>query len=407
MHSRTWLSVAAAVAITAALPACGDDESTCDENCPSGGSGAGAAGAGGSGGEAGGGGAGGQTTGGGGEGGEGGGPLAEWIVPTCSPITGSDAITYTTDQGETLTPTAGVLHGVGYTGVAALDTPNTLVAAHKGELLLSEDAGCSWTAAGALEGDVFQITAGRGGVAYAWVDNGLPLYRIENGAATMLTPPAQNIIGLGIDPEDSRHLRIGDASGSVSDSTDGGETWTKQGTTAPHGDLLIAYRMAFDPTDLDHYLFGQATDGAEVTFDGGETWEKSTGLGVHANAFSLAVSPADPTIVWAESLEVGPDTKSVYRSTDGGLTFDPVVDESAEVTLVNGALLVAHPSDPDVVYFVFGTNYANYGTDIFRYDAGADELTKTHNDYDDVWAIAFSPADDSVMYFGLVVEEVN
>lgn len=347
------------------------------------------------------GGAGGTGTGGTGTGG---GPT-EWTAPACQSVTGTSAVTFTLDEGATLAPTPGQLSGIGYTwGLAALDTPNTLLAEHQGHLLRSEDAGCSWTEIATLAGGIFKLTAAPGGRAYAWVDNGAAFYRIDGDGVHPLDTPADNIVGLGVAPGDGLHVRIGDANGNLHDSDDGGATWSKQGTSPAQGGNFIAYRFAFDPADLDHVLFGQSVDGSSVSFDGGATWTKSAGLGSSANAFSLVVSPVDGDLVWAESLELGPDVRHLYRSTDGGATFDVVVTESAEVDLINGTLLAPHTADPDILYFVFGTGYADYGTDLYRYDHATGAVTKTHNDYDEVSSIVASPADPSVLYLGLTVE---
>lgn len=99
--------------------------------------------------------------------------------------------------------------------------------------------------------------------------------------------------------------------------------------------------------------------------------------------------------------------KHIFRSNDGGATFSAVVDASAEVTLINGPVMAAHPTNPNVLYFVFGTYFQGYGTDIFRYDAASRALTKTHNDHDDVGSITFSPADPSIMYLGIVEESIR
>jgi hypothetical protein len=408
MRQKLGLTLATLLVASGFFPSCSDDEQTCDPSCET--SGTGASGTGGapttsatttSGSTTTG------TTGAGGTGGTGGGPPEEWITPACAAITGTAAVTFTADEGETLTPTATQLSGVGYTGLAALDTPNTLLAEHKGALLRSEDAGCTWTQIATLQGGIFRITAAPGGRAYAWVDNGSALYRVDpDGSTTLLTPSATNIVGLGVDPTDGMHLRVGDATGAVSDSDDGGVTWTKQGFPAPTGKLSIGYRMAFDPNDLDHILFGQSTMGAHVTADGAATWTASTGLGASANTFSLAVSPADSQIVWAESLELGPDLRHIYRSEDGGETFSSVVTESAEVDLINGTLIVPHATDKDVLYFVFGTYFQGYGTDLFRYDHGDAAVTKTHNDNHDISEIVASPADAGLLYLGLVIEQI-
>ncbi len=63
--------------------------------------------------------------------------------------------------------------------------------------------------------------------------------------------------------------------------------------------------------------------------------------------------------------------------------------------------MAAHPEDIDILYWVFGTHVFDYGTDLYKYDAGEDSLTTTHNDHHGVNSIVFSPASSSVMYLGL------
>ena len=406
--SKSGLFILAAFTLaSASLIECGSDDTTSTGSGGQGGSGA----QGGDGGNGGDGGAG--ATGGGGSGGAGGsggtggsGGSAEWAKPACESVTGTGAVTFTLDEGASLAPTSGQLSGIGYTwGLAALDTPNTLLAEHKGDLLKSVDAGCSWAKVGTLSGGIFKITAAPGGRAYAWVDNGAAFYRIDAAGIHPLSTPAPNVVGVGVDASSGLHLRIADAAGVLHDSKDGGETWSKQGSPVAQGSFL-GYRAAFDPANLDHVLFGQSIDGSWVSWNGGATWASSAGLGAKgANAFAIAVSPVDGNVVWLEGLELGPDIRHVYRSTDGGASFEVVVTESAEVDLINGNLLAPHPTDPNVLYFVFGTGYANYGTDLFRYDHATKQVTKTHNAYDEVSAIVANPADPSVLYLGLTVED--
>ena len=55
----------------------------------------------------------------------------------------------------------------------------------------------------------------------------------------------------------------------------------------------------------------------------------------------------------------------------------------------------------------FGTYFQGYGTDIYKYDQTTGMVTITHNQYNDVNAVAFSPANPSVMYLGLTSDAVN
>jgi hypothetical protein len=91
----------------------------------------------------------------------------------------------------------------------------------------------------------------------------------------------------------------------------------------------------------------------------------------------------------------------IARSTDGGRNFSVVLRQNRTITLRNGPVMAAHPTDANVLYFVFGTYFNNYGTDIYKFDARTARTTLTHNSYPDVNAIAFSKPDPSVMYFGL------
>ncbi|NUR71273.1 MAG: dispase autolysis-inducing protein, partial [Hamadaea sp.] len=56
----------------------------------------------------------------------------------------------------------------------------------------------------------------------------------------------------------------------------------------------------------------------------------------------------------------------------------------------------------DVVYFEYGTWFANYGTDLYAYDAGTGRLSTGHSGQDGINAITFNPAFPQVLYLGLV-----
>jgi hypothetical protein len=354
-------------------------------------------------------------------------PGNTWTVPSCSAVSGTAGVTFTTDEGATLTPTVRTLQGTSYTaGLVALDTPNTLLAAVGSSLLRSTNAGCRWTPLanlGSQSGNaLLTLTAAPGGRAYAWADNGSALFRVDGRNVTSLRSPVGSILGLAVDAKSGDRLRLGDSTGTLWESSDAGATWNPLGTAPFEG--AFAYRVAFNPLNLDHAVVGTVTEGAFVTFDAGRTWTQSSGLtrsaGSPVNVFNLVVSPADPEVVWAMGLDIAESDagapsggRHIYRSVDGGLTFAPVVDHGNGVTLVNGPVMAAHPADPGVVYFVFGSSFAGYGTDLYRYDAATGEVTWTHsNAYHGYHSIAFSPASlssasPSVMYLGLVRVQIQ
>jgi hypothetical protein len=344
-----------------------------------------------------------------------------WSAPACDRVAGTAAVTFTRDEGATLAPTVRVLRGTKYTfGLVTLDRPNQLLAAVGSTILRSLDAGCRWTLWAELSRQsgnaLLFLTAAPGGRAYAWELNGDALFILGQLRPFQLRSPATSILGLGVDPSNARHARLMDSAGQMWETTDFGQTWSRTGTPAVVDPNPLLYRAIFDPRDLNHVVVGMATDGAVVTFDGGASWLRAGGFAVtggRANIFTGVISPVDSDVVWVEGIDLSQTEnppasgRHIYRSTDGGISFAPVVDQSAEVTLVNGPVMAAHPTDPNVLYFVFGTSFQSYGTDLFRYDAGTGLLTKTHNAYDDIGSIAFNPAVPSVMYLGLVTEEIQ
>lgn len=194
-------------------------------------------------------------------------------------ITGTAAVTFTRDEGRTLTPTAERLQGIAYTyGLTALDA-KTLMAWHKDDLILSTDAGCSWRTVATVVNPDFPpaLTAAPGGRAYAWSDHRQFLLRYDSrGSQTLKAPGA--IAGLGVDPANGDHVRAATDEGAVWESVDAGETWNRVGHLDPGTGSVIYYRFAFDPADLDHIVAGTTTTGAFVTFDGGRTWARAAGL---------------------------------------------------------------------------------------------------------------------------------
>ncbi|MCA9715852.1 MAG: hypothetical protein H6713_19200 [Myxococcales bacterium] len=337
-----------------------------------------------------------------------------WALPACDEIGGAPGFGFGPDEGATITPSPEPLPpGKTYThGLAALEAPGVLVMEHAATVYRSTDAGCGWETLGVIDWTPTFITAGVDEHAWIWSDNASTLVHVDGATLEPLISPVANIKGLGADPDDAMRIRIGDGSGGLQESPNGGALWMKIGTPAPVG--VLNYRAAFDPADLDHALFGGAQVGFYVTFDGGGQWQQSTFVGAEdhvINGFDAVVSAADGDVVWALGLDItdadaDPDFtgRRLYRSEDGGLSFTPVVQQGApnnDVILTNGTRIVAHPDDADILYFVFGTCFSGYGTNLYRYDAGDDSLTWHNHPYADFGQLAVSPADPTFLYVGI------
>jgi hypothetical protein len=333
--------------------------------------------------------------------------------PPCASVEGTPAVAFSRDGGATLVTPSQKLEGIGYSyGLAALSS-NDLLAIHKQTLSLSTDAGCSWTPIGTLEGDqLFRITPAASGRNYIWNDSRDELLRFDYLPRTLtkLKSPASPI-GLGVDPANGDHVLLGANDGTVWESFNAGDSWTRIGGL-PAQQFPLYYRFAFDPTDINHVVAGVANNGAYVSNDRGRTWTKSQGLGRGSvNVFSIAIANGNGQ-VWAMGIDLAESDANVpshgrhiYFSEDRGASFRVVVDESADVHIVNQPVIAVDPQNPYVLYFIFGTYFQGYGTDIYRYNDTTKTLTKFHNDFDDINAIVFSQRDSNVMYFGLETEK--
>lgn len=339
------------------------------------------------------------------------------MFPACAMVSGLPSVTFTHDRGATLARTQDELHGLGYTyGLTATSDPNTLYAWNNSALFVTHDAGCVWTLA-AEDQDIlgqFPPTLASAGPnrVYAWSDNRSYTLRYDAGQGlTKLKQPA-DFLGFAVDPNNPDHIRAGGGDGGIHESFDAGATWSRVGALDVSNEIV--YRYVFDPKDMDHIVAGLTRQGAFVTHDGGRNWTRATGIAPRsANAFNFAISPVDSNYVWAMAIDLdGTDIapsfgRWILLSTDGGATYRRVTGETPEVQIVNQPVMAADPVNRDVLYFVFGTYFQDYGTDIYRVDAATNSVTIAHNNYDDVNAIAFSPSDPTVMYLGLEVVEVH
>jgi hypothetical protein len=253
------------------------------------------------------------------------------------------------------------------------------------------------------------------GTAYAWSINTAQLVLVDGETITPLPDVATggaSLVELQVDQADAQHLRAVTDAGLLLESTDGGSSFGRIGTQPPG---VYLYDASIDVNDLDHIVLGTLGGSVLTTFDGGATWTP-VGLGAEGdrvNAFTVEISPANGRSVFVQGLNIteadqgAPSQgRHIYRSGNGGRAFHVIVDQHAGVTLVNGTFLQPHPVQARTLYFVFGSNFGGYGTDLFRLSdrpAGGG-LTVEHNAYDEIKAIAFNPTRPRYMYLGLAEE---
>ena len=149
-------------------------------------------------------------------------------------------------------------------------------------------------------------------------------------------------------------------------SDDTGRTWTHLGLDETQ---MIAY-VDVDPTNPDrlfvaalgHPYGPNAERGVYRSTDGGRTFEKVLYKDEYTSANEVRIDPSNPSTVYAtlwqqqsafyEYAAFGPDSAAVgaggiYKSTDGGTTWNPIVAGLPSVLEANIAIA---PSNPQAIY---------------------------------------------------------
>ena len=151
-------------------------------------------------------------------------------------------------------------------------------------------------------------------------------------------------------------------------STDGGTTWSHLGLE--DGQQIPA--LAVDPGDpnrvfaavLGHPYGENPERGVYRSTDGGATWEKVLFLDEDTGANDVDIDPANPAVVyatfwqgrqgpWEDGNEYGGGNGGIYKSTDGGTTWTKLAGGLPE-NIVQANLAIA-ASRPDRLYAILAT----------------------------------------------------
>lgn len=330
-------------------------------------------------------------------------PDSHWSPgPQCETVQSEGNFTFSKDGGFTLTPTAGSPAPRTTGSVAVLEHRDSLVGMVDSGFFASTDSGCTWRRVAEIEGlTQYELVAGPRDTAFAFAANYPEIHRVtpRTGVTTVLGPvPGDGIRGIWIHPYRDTVLRSVTKAGEVHSTTDGGRTWSRTGA-APAGTSVYDAAFGEDGQDI---VLGTSGDGVLTSDDGGLTWSRAAGMS-RTNAFEVQVSEVDPTVVWAEAFhldESGNAARKVSLSVDGGRTFTPQVD-GTEIRLTNGPLMVPDPVEPGVLWVQFGTYFAGYGTDLYRYDADTGTVTTRHHQVQGISSLDFHPRDPGVLYLGI------
>jgi photosystem II stability/assembly factor-like uncharacterized protein len=175
-----------------------------------------------------------------------------------------------------------------------------------------------------------------------------------------IEPNSGLVNAMAVDPTNSNVVYLAAAGGGVWKTTDGGQAWTPLTDNQPS---LEIDSLALDPLNpdvvyagTDMGFFGSDGEGILKSTDGGATWQQLQGPlpfgpGLEASILSLAVSPSDDKVVLAVAGSAG--GRALYRSADGGHTWDQVLAPSANA----GLQVLFDPTNGSIAYASLDTAY--------------------------------------------------
>lgn len=206
-------------------------------------------------------------------------------------------------------------------------------------------------------GGVWKTT--NSGTTYHPIFDGQGSYSI--GCVT-IAPSNENVVWVGTgENNNQRSVAYGDG---VYKSMDGGKSFKNMGLKSSEhiGKILIhpedentVYIAAYGP------LWSKGGErGVYKTTDGGKTWDRVLDISEHTGISDMVMDPRDPDVIYAAAhqrrrhvwtyIDGGPET-AIYKSIDGGKTWDKLSNGIPGGDLGRIGLAIS-PADPDYVYAI-------------------------------------------------------
>jgi HEAT repeat protein len=242
------------------------------------------------------------------------------------------------------------------------------VFSNEGMVFRSEDQGDTWTSVD-MDLPILSLAWDETGSLYLGSD-GYGLYRLAaNGTLVAVAPSGSELAASPV-----RHLahvdgRLYAATPSVLFSTDdGGETWAK---SLPVSAGQIA---ALAATDRDSVFVGTQTEGVYRSSDGGRTWQPaSEGLGLAAGQMvkitALQADPQEPGVLYVAldyvlgATELHATAVGTFVTVDNGARWQPLVGPTWPEAMDASALVVP-ANRPLYVQSVAETGLQVYAPDV-------------------------------------------
>lgn len=215
---------------------------------------------------------------------------------------------------------------------------------------------------------------------------------------------AQSIGAIAVDPKNPdqvvwvgtgecwtrNSVSIGDG---IYKTTDGGQNWTNMGL--PNSERISSIQI--NPNNTNEVfvgvlgnLWGTSNErGVYKTADGGKTWEKLFSVNENTGCSDLVIDKKNPNILYAAfwefrrtaySFSSGGENSALYKSTDGGKTWNKIHNGFPKGKLGRLAVAVA-PSNTNILYSVIESE-KNEDKGLYRSDDGGANWKQTNSDFE-------------------------
>ena len=234
--------------------------------------------------------------------------------------------------------------------------------------------------AGSASGGLWKTTSqGIGYSAWEYVPTGHPVLGVP---AIAINPdnPDEMYIGTGevynytqAMPGVASRLTRGSYGVGILKTTDGGNTWTKS-LDWSYGEMTGVADLLINPENTST-IFAATTEGLYRTQNAGDSWEL---IQSNSMATDIEMHPQDTnTLIVSFGNYLSPSNeKGVYRSQDGGDTFEELTDGLPDYT--GKTLLSYSPSNPDKIYASVADAFVSIG--LYKSENGGDTWEQVNNE---------------------------
>ena len=244
----------------------------------------------------------------------------------------------------------------------------------------------------------FYVAAAAGGI-WKTTNNGISFKsifsdpRVASMGDLAIAPSDPSQIWAGTGEEDSRNSIS--PGGGIFKSVDGGDTWEFKGLR----ETQVIGRVVVNPLDPDivyvaalgHIWGSNPERGLYRTTDGGDTWELVKFISDKAGFVDVALRPGDPSVVFAASwervrgpwfLNSGGPGSALWKSTDGGDSWTEVSGSGFPTAMKGRIGIDISQSNSDVMYAMVEAEEeedGSGGNGLYRSADGGDSWEKVND----------------------------